>query len=227
MKQDPRQFDMFAAIDPPKPPERNLYEERQAAIAAWEPSNMVGRDQFGRPQVQTRAASHGGILTLYDPEGPEPFEVVVRGVPTVISFHGGFATHAIQPAGSPYWSETGYRSFCGGYENDPNWIVTELERFIDAPAKNGNGCGGRLRPWWPSYVLQWHQSLAFELMYAKDRSTVWDQWGPEKWEEHWHRHDMKLADAIQQMREEGIDPNDVGPPAHFKGKWPSFAPALL
>lgn len=168
--------------------------------------------------VRTRAARSPLIAVRAD--DPEPFETEVRGVPCVISYSGGFCTHAINPPGSPFWSETGFRSF--GYAlTDPGEIVAAIARYIDAPAKTGAGCDGTLHPWWPSYVLQWQQSLVFELSFAS-RDEVWNQWGPEKWEDCWHRHDMRLADAIEQMRAEGIDPNDVGKPTHFKGKWPRF-----
>lgn len=219
---DSRQFDMFTT---PAPEPIDLAARHTAALLAWEPANMVGRDKFGRPQVQTRAASHDGIITLYDPEAPAPIEVEVRGTPCVLSFHGGYATHAVEPAGSLFWSETGFRSM-GRMLTDPAEIIADIERYINAPARDGSGCGGKLLRWWPSYVRQWQQSLAFELQSTKEcgREGVWDQWGPEAWEDHWHRHDMKLADAIEQMREDGINPNDVGPPHYFKGKWPSPRP---
>lgn len=153
-----------------------------------------------------------------------PIELSVRGVPCVWA-NGG--TYAIDAPGSRFWSETGYRSFCGERYGDPADIVAMIERYIDAPAKDGNGCGGRLTRWWPGYVNMWRQSLAFELECARDRSTMWTQWGPEKHAEHWANHDRKLADAIKRMRADGIDPNDVGPPAHFKGKWPCFDQAAL
>lgn len=224
---DPRQFDMFAAIEPPKPVGPSLYEQRQAALAAMQPANMIGRDQHGRPLIKTRAASDDGIVTICDPDSPEPIEVVVRGIPTVISFHVGFCTHVIDGPGSPYWSETGFRSFTGYYKADPAWIIEQIEQFIAAPAKHGKGCGGKLTRWWPFYVETWRQSLAFELMYCKDRSTVWDQWGEDEWLARWEAHDRKLAESMEQMRAAGIDPNEIGPPSFFKGKWPTFGRALL
>lgn len=192
------QLDLFAEQAPPP-----------VIVPQWQP----------RPsrEVMTRAVS-GRTIRVYDDEC-EPFEVEVRGVPCVIA--SGFCTHAIGPAGSPFWSETGFRSF-GIATDDPGEVAAIIEAYIKRAEKAG-GCGGKLTRWWPSYVLQWRQSLAFELSVTKDRggrAGIWDQWGPERWEDCWHRHDMKLADAIEQMREEGIDPNDVGPPASFKGKWP-------
>lgn len=217
-----RQLDLFAA---PTPTPRDLAAEHRARILAWEPANMVGRDEHGRPQVQTRAAGHGGIITLYTPGQAEPYELNVRGMECVVS---NGSTHVIGDVGGRFWSETGFRSFSCG-DVGPEDMRTMIEAHIDAPRSRdgGGGLGGKLLRWWPSYVRQWQQSLAFELQHGKDRSTVWDQWGPEKWEDCWHRHDMALADAIEQMREEGIDPNDIGPPAHFKGKWPTFDQGAL
>lgn len=221
----PAQFDQLALLDPPTAVEIPVYEQRQAALKAWTPTNMVGRDKFDRPMVQTRASSNGGVIMLCDPDQLEPFEIEVRGVPCVVS---SGSTYAIEPAGSPFWSETGFRSLLCG-DADADAMLAIVERYITAPAKDGNGLGGKLTRWWPSYAIQWRQSLAFELSATKDagRAGVWDQWGPEKWEDHWHRHDMKLADAIERMIEEGIDPNDVGPPAHFRGKWPVVEIARL
>ncbi len=173
-----------------------------------------------RREVHTRAAQHGGVITVYGDDDPEPFEMTVRGVPCVIAWSGGFCTHAINPPGSEFWSETGFRSF-GLPTLDRQDITDAIASYIDTPVK-AYGCGGKLTRWWPGYVLQWRQSLGFELeMTAKQgREGVWDQWGPEAWADHWHRHDMRLQDAIEQMRGEGIDPNEVGPPRGFKGKWP-------
>ncbi|WP_103730227.1 hypothetical protein [Novosphingobium sp. HII-3] len=197
------QFDMFALIEPPASP------------PVWQP----------RPthEVQTRAYSHGGRITVYTEGDPEPFELEVRGVPCVISWSGGFCTHAINPPGSLFWSETGFRSF-GVPVLGTDEIDAIICDYIDKPAK-AYGCGGKLVRWWPGYVLQWRQSLGFEIeMTAKrGREHVWDQWGPEAWADHWHRHDMKLQDAMERMAEDGIDPNDVGPPRGFTGKWPKFA----
>lgn len=187
----------------------DLFAAQRAPVA---PVSLTPR------KVMTRAARNP-LIPVYG-DGPDPFEVEVRGVPCVIGYSGGFCTHAINPPGSPFLSETGFRSF-GLAMEDPEEIVAAIERYIDAPAKTGAGCDGKLRPWWPGYVLQWQQSLTFELSFPS-REGVWNQWGPERWEDCWHRHDMRLADAIEQMREEGIDPNDVGAPAHYRGKWPRF-----
>lgn len=169
-------------------------------------------------EVITRAAC-GRAIRVYDGD-PDPFEVEVRGIPTVIA--GGFCTRAIEGPGSAFWSETGFRSF-GIPTCDPDEVRICIERYID------KDCGGKLTRWWPGYVTQWRQSLAFELEVTKQggRESVWAQWGPEKWEDCWHRHDMRLADAVDQMIAEGIDPNDVGPPSSFRGKWPRIDVASI
>jgi|GEM_PF-2918020 len=178
------------------------------------PPPLAPRVERTRKEVMTRA----GLVTVYA-DDPQPFEIEVAGVTTVISYSGGFCTRTIDPPGSPYWSETGFRSF-GAMLTDPVEIADWIQRYIDAPTAKG-GCGGQLTQWWPGYVRHWRQSLAFELSF-KSREEVWNQWGPEQWEDSWHRHDMKLADAMEQMREDGIDPNAVGKPSGFRGKWPRF-----
>lgn len=207
MQADPRQFDMLALLSSPP-----------AAASPRLPAHIRGECR----EVQTRAANRGGLITIYHEDTPEPFEVVVRGIPCVIAYSGGFCTHAIEPAGSPFWSETGFRSF-GYMADDPAEIISFIERYIDAPTKNGAGMGGKLTRWWPGYALQWRQSLGFELECGRG---MWAQWGPERHAECWANHDRKLAEAVERMRIEGIDPNDVGPPAHFKGRWPVISDRL-
>jgi len=196
----------------------------QLDMFAPAPPAQTVRERVNRREVKTRAFGRDGMIATYGDGWPDPFEVEVRGTPCVIGFSGGFCTHVINPPGSPFWSETGFRGF-GLATADPAEIIDAIERYVDAPAKNGNGCGGKLGRWWPSYILKWQQSLAFELEMVRlhgSRAGIWDQWGPEAHEDHWHRHDMRLADAVEQMIEEGIDPNDVGKPAYFKGKWPKI-----
>jgi hypothetical protein len=166
----------------------------------------------------TRAAC-GRAIRVHDDDF-EPFEVEVRGIQCVIA--PGFCTHAIGPAGSPFWSATGFRSF-GIATDNPGEVAAIIEAYIKRPEKAG-GCGDKLTRWWPSYVLQWRQSLAFEIEIVKERGRegVWSQWGPDRWKECWTGHDAKLAAAVARMQVEGIDPNHVGPPAHFKGKWPKI-----
>lgn len=174
-----------------------------------------------RRPIMTRAYGVDTILNVGE-EDFDPFEIEVRGVTTIIRH--GFCTYTVEKPGSPYWSETGFRSFRFN-TSDPAEITEAIERYIDAPAKDGNGCGGVLTKWWPSYVLHWRQSLGFELTMTKalkGSENIWDQWGPEKWAEHWASHDAQLAEQFAQMIADGIDPNDVGPTSHFRGKWPRF-----
>lgn len=176
--------------------------------------------------VRTSAYASGGVMQVREGE-PDPIEIMVRGIPCVISFSFGFATRAVQPPGSPFWSETGFRNFSvsSGWEDAPDKIAGVIEAYIDGPTKDGGGCGGKLTRWWPSYILQWRGNLAFSL--GRDRSTIWEQWGPERHAELWAKHDANNAEALARMVADGIDPNDVGPSSHFKGKWPKFGPDLF
>jgi hypothetical protein len=71
----------------------------------------------------------------------------------------------------------------------------------------------------------WQQSLAFT--HDRDRASTWEQWGAERHRELWEKHDREQAEAIARMRADGIDPDDVGPPPYFKGKWPTFSQTAL
>jgi len=172
-----------------------------------------------RHDVVTRAYGHEYVMQVCE-DAFEPFYLNVRGTECLIT--DGFCTYTTEPAGSLFWSETGFRSF--GYRlSDPDEIVSAIEAYIDRPAKDGNGCGGKLVRWWPSYVLMWRQTLSFELRLAKGgRDEMWNQWGPERHKEAWREHDDRQATALARMRAKGIDPNLVEPPFFHKGKWPTF-----
>jgi hypothetical protein len=175
--------------------------------------------------VETRA--YGGSVLAIEEGQPDPVEIDVDGTPCVIKFGFGWSTYAVNRPGSLFWSATGFRSFSvsDGSREDIDTIRQSIRDYIAAPSKNGNGCSGKLVPWWPSYMLQWRQNLSFELRCG--RETTWTQWGPEKHAECWAAHDAKLADALAQMEADGIDPNDVGPPAYHNGPWPKFGPDLF
>lgn len=194
------QLDMFATFDPP-------------------PAAALTPDYWKRPRrtVQTRAYGETTELTIYEDE-PKPFEIEVLGIPCLVSSLGSFCTYTVQPAGSLFWSDSGFRSF-GGRSHDPNEIRATIARFVEQPASKG-GCGGKLVRWWPGWISQWRGMLAFELRVR--RENTWDQWGPEKQAEHWAAHDARQAAAIERMWAEGIDPNDVGPPDYYRGRWPTF-----
>jgi hypothetical protein len=132
----------------------------------------------------------------------DPIEIEVRGIPTLIRFSHGWQTYTVQPAGSAYWSETGFRSF-GHYEADPDEIADMIASHID----HKNGCNGKLTKWWPDYARQWRQERRF--MESTKRETVWDQWGPEKQAEHLANFDARQAAALERMKAEGIDPDEV------------------
>lgn len=186
------QLDMFA---PPPPP----------------PVVYVPRE---RRTIMTKAYGEDYPMEVYVDDFA-PFEVEVRGIPALIT--RGFCTYATQPAGSMFWSETGFRSF-GVNVSDPDEVVECIEEHLDK--------SGRLERWWPSYVLWWRQDLAFYLWTVAEiggREKVWDQWGPEKHAEAWANFDKRQAEHMAQMLADGIDPNDVQKPSHFKGKWPRFS----
>ncbi|MFT4076868.1 MAG: hypothetical protein QM647_15185 [Asticcacaulis sp.] len=165
----------------------------------------------------TKAYGEDYAMDIYV-EDPDPFEIEVRGIPALIT--RGFCTYAIRPAGSLFWSETGFRSF-GINVIDRDEVAECIETHL---AKSG-----KIERWWPRYVLWWRQSLAFELeMTARlGRANIWDQWGPEKHAEAWANHDAKQAEHMAHMLADGIDPNEVQKPVHFKGKWPRFDIARL
>lgn len=178
-----------------------------------------------RRKFMSRAYGTGYELTL-SADQDDPYEIEVRGCRTlIVARHGsmlaGFQTYTLGDPGSLYWSQTGFRSWTGVGEGaeDGEAVTRVIERYIDRPAKDGNGCGGKLVRWWPRYILDWQASRAFALSF--NRATTWDQWGPEKQKECWENHDRKQAEAVARMISEGIDPDEIGPPSHFKKKWPS------
>lgn len=178
--------------------------------------------------VMTRAYGRDHSMKVREDE-PDPFEIEVRGIPCLIHINYGFSTYAVTPAGSPFWSESGYRSWTHGvyrfdgrgivFEGDTDDIILLIETYIDTPAKK-DGLGGKLVRWWPGYVTQWRGDVSWSIRH--DRATMWDQWGPEKQAEVWAAHDKRIAENEALMWATGIDPNDVGPPQHHKGHWPHF-----
>lgn len=202
------QLDMF----PPPPPPPVVYVPRETR------------------KIMTKAYGTDYALSGYVGD-PEPFEIEVRGIPCLINPTGGFKTYALQPFGTPFWSETGFRSFCIGdwhvkggliFPGTTNDMIRIIEANIDAKVSNG-GFGGKLKKWWPSYVLQWRQDVSF--FHGVDRSDIWDQWGPETHVKTWAAFDKRQAERMARMLSDGIDPNDVEPPFWHKGKWPRFSPS--
>ena len=181
-----------------------------------------------RREVMTRAYGVTALMSIRADER-DPVEMDVRGTPCLIRFDFGFNTYAVQPPGSPFWSETGFRSWVNGVWKSDRGIVFEgtiddvrrlIEAYIDAPVKK-EGCGGKLVRWWPSYVLRWRDDLSWSIRYP-NRAEIWAQWGPEKHAEVWAEHDRRISEAEARMWSEGIDPNEVGPPRHHKGPWPKI-----
>ncbi|GAB5434780.1 MAG: hypothetical protein EpisKO_41500 [Epibacterium sp.] len=157
-----------------------------------------------RRKVMTRAYGRDYELELREDE-PEPFEIEVRGIQCLISHSGGFCTYATEGPGALFWSETGFRSF-GRATTDADEIRAMIEQHIDTPTRD-MGCGGKLVKWWPMWVLQWCQNRTRDLEWNRDE--VWAQWGPEKHAECWAKHDAEQLAALQRMKTEGIEPDEV------------------
>lgn len=145
---------------------------------------------------------------MIDMEEPDPIEIEVRGIPTLIRFSSFFQTYAVQPAGSAYWSQTGFKSFAGFQGRiDGGLTPTIIAEIINADIDSKWGGKGKLTKWWPDYCLQWRQNKDFAD--RVERATTWDQWGPEKQAEHWASYDARQAAAIERMHAQGIDPQEV------------------
>lgn len=174
----------------PKPPS----DWPEGAVHAVHP--IHAKDD--RPYWKTNAHEWGGEILAYR-DRPAPMEIVVRGVRTVIVFGYGMATHAVDAPGTPYWSETGFRSFtCYNGPAEEGAIRAYLESYIDAPMKDGNGCGGKLAPWWTCAVRQLQQERHWAV-------TMPDRRNPDR-----------MASLEDQVRADGFDPDVVAP-------WPAKA----
>ncbi len=158
-----------------------------------------------RRKVMTRAYGEDYELELNE-EDPDPFEVEVRGIRCLISHSVGLCTYTLDGPGALFWSETGFRSF-GVTSTDPERVRAIVETYIDAPKKNGLGCGGQLVKWWPLWILSWCQNRTRDLEWNRDE--VWTQWGPERHAECWNNHDAEQLAALERMKAEGIDPDEV------------------
>ncbi|WP_299933736.1 hypothetical protein [uncultured Pelagimonas sp.] len=160
-------------------------------------------------------------VTVYDDE-PGPIDVEVRGCKATVlrGFSGGFQTYTQAPEGGLGWTETGFRSWSGAnvpFEREA--IEAAIERYIDAPTKDGNGCGGKLKPWWSSAVTQGMNNLTFMLQF--DGPDLWSQWGPEEQERIKSAKWGQIHDALKYMADNGFNPADHKP-SHCKTKWPRF-----
>lgn len=126
------------------------------------PEPEVQTERMAR-KVSVRAFGGPYVLTIHEGD-PEPIEIEVRGVKATVKRDRNFAlsmvraiggdrddlvwfsTYVMDAPGSPSWSETGFRSF-GLAPDNPAEIAAAVERYIAAPAKHGNGCGGKLVRW--------------------------------------------------------------------------------
>lgn len=185
-----QQLSMFDLMMPPAPP---------VVAKPWTPPP--------RREFMTRAYGVEAPMEI-DLDERDPIEIEVRGIPTLIRFSSCFQTYAVLPAGSEYWSETGFRSFAGLERHlDCELTPAVLGDIISANIDSKHGCNGKLTKWWPDYCRQWRQNKDFAD--RQDRATCWDQWGAEKQAEHWANHDARQAAALERMAAEGIDPAEV------------------
>lgn len=168
--------------------------------------------------VVTRAYGEAAHVLSIDADAPDPVEVEICGIPCLVVWDFGASIYTVQKPGALFWSSTGYRSMATRSAT-LDQVISLVESYIDTP-KAKMGLGGKAERWWPGYVDQWRGNLRFELENGKDRSKMWAHFGPDKQAEIWARRDTERAAALARMWDEGIDPNDVGPPSGFKGKWP-------
>ena len=161
-----------------------------------------------RREVMTRAY---GVLQPMEINLDErdPIEIEVRGMSTLIRLSFVFQTYAVEPAGSAYWSETGFRSFAGYHQigGDNEYTPDEIRQIIEATIDSKHGCNGKLTKWWPDYCLRWRWNKWFAS--RCERETTWAQWGPEEHAKCWAKHDAEQAAALARMEAEGIDPKEV------------------
>ncbi|NPD17576.1 hypothetical protein HOY34_20535 [Xinfangfangia sp. D13-10-4-6] len=174
-----------------------------------------------RRTVATRAYGEDAhLVTIYE-DSPDPVEVEIRGIPALIVTAFGASTYTVQKPGTLFWSSTGFRSMARG-DASVDRVIQLVEQHIDAP-KAKMGLGGKLERWWPGYVRQWQ--FAEATCGRADRSKPYWGWCAREVGQAaiWADHDARQSAAIAQMLADGIDPNDVGPPPGFKGKWPRFS----
>jgi len=185
-----QQLSMFDLMMPPLPP---------VVAKPWTPP----------PTREFETRAYGVVAPMeIGLDERDPIEIEVRGIPTLVRFSSFFQVYAVQPPGSVYWSETGFKSFAGFWGRIEGGLTPEiLAEIIGADIDSKHGGGGKLTKWWPHYCLQWRQNKDFADRCK--RETTWDQWGPEKHAEHWANYDAKQAAALERMAAEGIDPEEV------------------
>lgn len=120
-------------------------------------------------------------------------------------------------------SSTGYRSFLRGLSFVPegvgspeDYVRSLLDGYLAAPAKNGNGLGGKLKryvPWWMDSWRQANRDLArltpeYEaacpgMTPAEDRPGYWADWKS--------KARVRIIEAEARMHARGIDPHQFFP----------------
>lgn len=176
-----------------------------APILIERPSRRVMTSAFGRP--------HEIAMLVSD---RDPVEIEVRGIPCLVA-RG--STYTLQPFGSLFWSDTGFRSFCWPIPAEGPFPEAEVRAAIEQHIDDDDG-KGRLVRWWPCYVHRWRDEAAFML--EQDRGRLWRELGPERQADLFAQHDARQAAALIQMAADGIDPNEIGAPSYFRGPWPTF-----
>lgn len=146
----------------------------------------------------------------------DPVEMEVRGIPCLVA-RG--STYTLQPHGSLFWSDTGFRSFCWPIPDDGPFPEAGVRAAIEQHIDDADG-KGRLVRWWPGYVHRWRDEEAFML--AQDRARLWRELGPERQADLLAQHDARQAEALARMAAHGIDPDEIGAPEYFTGDWPRF-----
>lgn len=185
------------------------------------PAPRLAVHERPKREVATRAYGRAGYVLRIGEDAPDPVETIIRGVRCLIVWDFGASTYAIDPPGSPFWSETGFFSLGVTRGVDLETVIGLVEQHIDTPAAR-NGMGRKLVRWWPLAVREWQENLHWALRYDQPGTTMWDQWGPERQAEYWESHRAKRAVLTARLLAEGYDLNDIGPPQHHKGRWPRF-----
>lgn len=117
--------------------------------------------------------------------------------------------------GDASFSSTGFRSFISTFqqgqhgqgqtpEDFARWV---LESFIDAPAKNGNGLGGKLERWIPWHAQEWarverDRRGRDEAAYRRDYPAMTPA---DERPAYWAALDAKQTERHRQLLAEGID----------------------
>ncbi|RWR30506.1 hypothetical protein D2T29_12610 [Sinirhodobacter populi] len=144
--------------------------------------------------VMTRAYGRDTLMTIPD-ENPDPEEIEVNGIKTLIVWGFGPAVYAVEKPGSLFWSSTGFWSLSVANIRSNEEIAAHL-------------VSRKPVPWWPLYVNMWRDDRSFFLRNPSVKES------PEQ--------SQRQAEYINRMFAEGIDPNAVDAPPQHKGAWPLY-----